>query len=384
MDKIIYLDHAATTKCAPEAVQAMLPYFTEYYGNASTIYQLGAQSKKAIQNTRSKIAESLHADPSEIYFTAGGSESDNWALVATAEAYASKGKHIITSKIEHHAILHTCEYLEKRGFQITYVDVDANGIVKLDELEKAIRPDTILISIMFANNEIGTIQPIEEIGRIAKEKGILFHTDAVQGYGKFRIIPKNLNIDLLSVSAHKIHGPKGAGFLYIKEGTKIRPIIYGGGQQKGMRSGTENVPGIAGMALASNMCYANLNEDMERLYSLRDYFISEATKLTGVTLNGSEGRDCAPHIISLSIEGIRAEVLLHALEDKGIYVSSGSACASNRPSLSGTLTAMGVNRNLLDSTLRFSLSVHTTREELDYTLENLGTIIPMLRKYTRH
>ena len=261
MDKIIYLDHAATTKCAPEAVQAMLPYFTEYYGNASTIYQLGAQSKKAIQNTRSKIAESLHADSSEIYFTAGGSESDNWALVATAEAYASKGKHIITSKIEHHAILHTCEYLEKRGFQITYVDVDANGIVKLDELEKAIRPDTILISIMFANNETGTIQPIEEIGRIAKEKGILFHTDAVQAYGHVPIDVEALHIDMLSASGHKLNGPKGIGFLYIRKGVKIRSFVHGGAQERGRRAGTENVPGIVGLGVAIEKAFSGMEEN---------------------------------------------------------------------------------------------------------------------------
>ena len=376
-----YLDNSATTRAYPEVAALVSDIMLNTYGNPSSMHMKGVEAERIVNKAREDIAGVLKCKPKEILFTSGGTESDNMALIGTAEANKRSGRHIITTKIEHHAILETTEALSKQGYEITYLPVDSKGVICLDALNNALREDTILVSIMHTNNE-----PLEEAGRIIKSYNpkIVFHTDAVQGYGKFRIIPKNLNIDLLSVSAHKIHGPKGVGFLYIKEGTRIKPIIYGGGQQKGMRSGTENVPGIAGMALASNMCYANLSEDMERLYSLREYFISEATKLTGVTLNGSEGRDCAPHIISLSIEGIRAEVLLHALEDKGIYVSSGSACASNRPSLSGTLTAMGINRSLLDSTLRFSLSVHTTRDELDYTLDNLGTIIPMLRKYTRH
>ena len=328
MDKIIYLDHAATTKCAPEAVQAMLPYFTEYYGNASTIYQLGAQSKKAIQNTRSKIAESLHADSSEIYFTAGGSESDNWALVATAEAYASKGKHIITSKIEHHAILHTCEYLEKRGFQITYVDVDANGIVKLDELEKAIRPDTILISIMFANNEIGTIQPIEEIGRIAKEKGILFHTDAVQAYGHVPIDVEALHIDMLSASGHKLNGPKGIGFLYIRKGVKIRSFVHGGAQERGRRAGTENVPGIVGLGVAIEKAFSGMEERIQKETKMRDYLIERIEKeIPYCRLNGDRVKRL-PGNVNFSFEFIEGESLLIMLDMKKICASSGSACTS--------------------------------------------------------
>lgn len=379
MDKIIYLDHAATTKCAPEAVQAMLPYFTEYYGNASTIYQLGAQSKKAIQNTRSKIAESLHADPSEIYFTAGGSESDNWALVATAEAYASKGKHIITSKIEHHAILHTCEYLEKRGFQITYVDVDANGNVKLDELEKAIRPDTILISIMFANNEIGTIQPIEEIGRIAKEKGILFHTDAVQAYGHVPIDVEALHIDMLSASGHKLNGPKGIGFLYIRKGVKIRSFVHGGAQERGRRAGTENVPGIVGLGVAIEKAFSGMEERIQKETKMRDYLIERIEKeIPYCRLNGDRVKRL-PGNVNFSFEFIEGESLLIMLDMKKICASSGSACTSGSLDPSHVLLAIGLPHEIAHGSLRLTLDHENTIEEMDYVVDAVREIVEKLR-----
>ena len=379
MDKIIYLDHAATTKCAPEAVQAMLPYFTEYYGNASTIYQLGAQSKKAIQNTRSKIAESLHADSSEIYFTAGGSESDNWALVATAEAYASKGKHIITSKIEHHAILHTCEYLEKRGFQITYVDVDANGIVKLDELEKAIRPDTILISIMFANNEIGTIQPIEEIGRIAKEKGILFHTDAVQAYGHVPIDVEALHIDMLSASGHKLNGPKGIGFLYIRKGVKIRSFVHGGAQERGRRAGTENVPGIVGLGVAIEKAFSGMEERIQKETKMRDYLIERIEKeIPYCRLNGDRVKRL-PGNVNFSFEFIEGESLLIMLDMKKICASSGSACTSGSLDPSHVLLAIGLPHEIAHGSLRLTLDHENTMEEMDYVVDAVREIVEKLR-----
>lgn len=296
------------------------------------------------------------------------------------------GNHIITTKIEHPAVRETCEYLENNGFEVTYLGVDENGQIKLDELKAALREDTILVSIMHTNNEIGSLQPIAEAGKLIKEfnSKIVFHVDAVQGYGKFIILPKRMNIDLLSVSGHKIHGPKGVGFLYIHEKIKIFPTIYGGGQQKGMRSGTENVPGIAGLSVAVSKVYENLEEDINRLYELKQKFIEGVSQIPDVKVNGLQGRDSAPHVVSLSVRGVRSEVLLHALEDKGIFVSAGSACASNKPMISETLKAIGVEKDLLDSTVRFSFSVFTTEEQIDYTLKNLCDIIPMLRKYTRH
>ena len=384
MGKLIYLDNAATTKTAPEVVDAMLPYFTEHFGNPSSVYGFAAANKEVITKQREIIAKALGAKTEEIYFTAGGSESDNWALKATAEAYESKGKHIITTKIEHHAILHTCEYLEKRGAKITYVDVDENGIVKLDELEKAITPETILISVMFANNEIGSIQPIKEIGRIAKEHGVLFHTDAVQAFCQVPINVDECNIDMLSSSGHKINGPKGIGFLYIRKGVKIRSFVHGGAQERKRRAGTENVPGIAGLGLATKMIYNDLDMKVALMRELKDYFIEQAGKIENTTVHGLKDEGSAPHIISLGIAGIRSEVLLHTLEDKGIYVSSGSACASNHPAVSGVLRSIGAAQEYLDATIRFSMSEFTTKEEIDYTLETLYNCIPMLRKYTRH
>ena len=379
MDKFIYLDHAATTKCDLEAVQAMLPYFTEHYGNASSIYQLGAQSKKAIQNTRSKIAESLHTDPSEIYFTAGGSESDNWALVATAEAYEPKGKHIITSKIEHHAILHTCEYLEKKGFHITYVDVDENGIIKLDELKKAIRPDTILISVMFANNEIGTIQPIEEIGRIAKENGILFHTDAVQAYGHVPIDVEELHIDMLSASGHKLNGPKGIGFLYIRKGVKIRSFVHGGAQERGRRAGTENVPGIVGLGVAVEKAFSGMEERIRKETEMRDYLIGRIEKeIPYCRLNGDRVRRL-PGNVNFSFEFIEGESLLIMLDMKKICASSGSACTSGSLDPSHVLLAIGLPHEIAHGFLLLTLDHENTMEEMDYVVDAVREIVEKLR-----
>jgi len=380
MDHLIYLDHAATTKCAPEAVQAMLPYFSEHYGNPSSIYRLGAESKKVVTGARETIAGSLNADLSEIYFTAGGSESDNWALVAAAEAYESRGKHIITSAIEHHAVLHTCDYLKKRGFQITYIGVDENGIIKLDELERAIRPDTILISVMFANNEIGTIQPIEEIGAIAKANGILFHTDAVQAYGHLPIDVEALHIDMLSASAHKLHGPKGIGFLYIRKGVKIRSFIHGGAQERGRRAGTENVPGAAGFQAAVKKAFDGLEERMEREKELRDYLIDRLDKeVPYCRLNGDRLRRL-PGNVNFSFQFIEGESLLIMLDMKGICASSGSACTSGSLDPSHVLLAIGLPHETAHGSLRLTLSEENTREELDYVVESVKEIVARLRQ----
>lgn len=380
MDKIIYLDNAATTKTAPEAVEAMLPYFTENYGNASSIYGLGAESKKAITNAREAIAKSLNADSSEIYFTAGGSESDNWALVATAEAYAIKGKHIITSKIEHHAVLHTCQYLEKRGYEVTYIDVDENGILKLDELKKAIRPDTILISIMFANNEIGSIQPIKEIGEIAKENGILFHTDAVQAYAHVPIDVNELHIDMLSASGHKLNGPKGIGFLYIRKGVKIRSFIHGGAQERSRRAGTENVPGIVGLGAAVERAFAGLDERMKKEIELRDHLISRFEKeVPYCRLNGDRARRL-PNNVNFSFQYIEGESMLIMLDMKGICASSGSACTSGSLDPSHVLLAIGLPHEIAHGSLRLTLSEENTIEEMDYVVDSVKEIVDRLRQ----
>ncbi len=324
--KIIYLDNAATTKTAPEVTEAMLPYFTGIYGNPSSVYSLGASAKKAVMDARDLIASTLGAKSNEIYFTGGGSEADNWALIATAEAYASKGRHIITSKIEHHAILHTCGYLEKRGYEISYIDVDENGIIKLEELKAAIRPDTILISVMFANNEIGTIQPIKEIGTIAKERGIIFHTDAVQAYAHVPISVDEMNIDMLSASGHKFHGPKGIGFLYIRTGIKIKSFLHGGGQERGRRAGTENVPGIVGLGKAAQLAFEHLEERAGKETRLRDYLIKRiGEEVPYCKLNGDAGRRLANNV-NYSFRFIEGESLLISLDRKGICASSGSAC----------------------------------------------------------
>ena len=384
----VYLDNSATTRTFPEVAELMSKIMCEDYGNPSSMHNKGVQAERYVRYGRETLAKILKVNEKEIYFTSGGTESDNLALIGCAMANYRAGKHLITTKIEHPAILQTMHYLEDQGFEVTYLSVDDKGQISLQELQNAMRKDTILVSIMHTNNEIGAVEPIAEAGRLIKSTNpsTMFHVDAVQGFGKYRIYPKRMGIDLLSVSGHKIHGPKGVGFLYIGEKVKIHNIIYGGGQQKNLRSGTENVPGIAGMAKAAEMLYNHLEEDAERLYSLKDYFCEGLRKIPDIRINNPEGMEGAPHIVSLSVAGVRSEVLLHALEDKGIYVSAGSACSSNKPHTAGsaTMKAIKLPEEFLDSTLRFSMSVYTTREELDYTLQVMYDIIPMLRKYTRH
>ena len=375
----IYLDNAATTRTAQEVVDAMIPYFTENYGNPSSIYELGQRSKEAITTAREQIAELNGAKPEEIYFTAGGSEADNWALKAACEAYEKKGKHIITTKIEHHAILHTCEYLEKKGVEVTYLDVDENGLVDLDALQKAIRPDTILISIMFANNEIGTIEPVKEIGMIAKEHGILFHTDAVQAFGQVPIDVDDMHIDMLSSSAHKINGPKGIGFLYIRKGVKIRSFVHGGAQERKRRAGTENVPAIVGYGVAAKRAADTMEERTARERQLRDDFIKRVEKeIPYVKLNGHPDKRL-PNNINFSFRFIEGESLLIMLDMKGIAGSSGSACTSGSLDPSHVLLAIGLPHEIAHGSLRLSLGEDTTKEDLDYTLEQIKEIIQKLR-----
>ena len=379
MKSLIYLDNAATTRTAPEVVEAMLPYFSEHYGNPSSIYSLGTETKKAVSQVRESIAKSLGAANNEIYFTAGGTESDNWAIKATAEAYAQKGKHIITSAIEHHAVLHTCEYLEKRGFEVTYVGVDENGILKLDELERAIRPDTILISVMFANNEIGTIQPVKEIGRIAKEHGILFHTDAVQAYGQLPIDVDEYQIDMLSASAHKLNGPKGIGFLYIRKGLKTRSFIHGGAQERSRRAGTENVPGIVGLGAAGERAFLRMEEKTKKEIELRDYLIRRIEEeIPYCRLNGDRTRRL-PNNVNFSFRFVEGESLLIMLDMRGICASSGSACTSGSLDPSHVLLAIGLPHEIAHGSLRLTLSEETTREELDTTVEAIKEIVARLR-----
>ena len=375
----IYLDNAATTKTSQEVVDAMLPYFTENYGNASSIYEVGQRSKEAITTAREDIAKVLGAKTEEIYFTAGGSEADNWALKAAFEAYSKKGNHIITTKIEHHAILHTCEYLEKKGAEITYLDVDENGLVNLDELQKAIRPETILISIMFANNEIGTIEPVKEIGMIAKEHGVLFHTDAVQAFGQVPIDVDEMNIDMLSSSAHKINGPKGIGFLYIRKGVKIRSFVHGGAQERKRRAGTENVPGIVGYGVAAKRAAETMEVRTAKERELRDYFIDRVLKeIPYVKLNGDPVKRL-PNNINLSFRFVEGESLLIMLDMKGIAASSGCACTSGSLDPSHVLLAIGLPHEIAHGSLRLTLGEDTTKEDLDYTLEQLKEIIGKLR-----
>ena len=379
MEKLIYLDNAATTKTAPEVVEAMLPYFTEHFGNPSSVYGFAAANKEVITRQREVIADTLGAKSNEIYFTAGGSESDNWALIATAEAYASKGKHLITSKIEHHAILHTCEYLEKKGFEVTYLDVDENGIVDLEQLKSAIREDTILISIMYANNEIGTIQPIREIGAIAHEHGILFHTDAVQAFGQVPINVDEDQIDMLSASGHKLNGPKGIGFLYIRKGVKIRSFIHGGAQERRRRAGTENVPGIVGFGKAVERAVSTMEVRTKKECELRDYLIERIEKeIPYCRLNGDRTKRL-PNNVNFSFRFIEGESLLIMLDMKGICASSGSACTSGSLDPSHVLLAIGLPHEIAHGSLRMTLSEETTKEDLDYVVENLKEIVSNLR-----
>ena len=380
MEKMIYLDNAETTRTAPEVVEAMLPYFTENYGNPSSVYRFAAKNKCGVDRQREAIAEILGANANEIYFTAGGSESDNWAVKAAAEAYQEKGNHIITTKIEHHAILHTAEYLEKQGYDVTYLDVDEDGLVGTDELEKAIRPETILISVMFANNEIGTVQPIKEIGRIAKEHGILFHTDAVQAFGQIPIQVDGLGIDMLSASGHKLNGPKGIGFLYIRKGVKIRSFIHGGAQERRRRAGTENVPGIIGLGTAAKRAARTMEERAERESALRDYLISRVmAEIPHTKLNGHATKRL-PNNANFSFRFVEGESLLLNLDMKGICASSGSACTSGSLDPSHVLLAIGLPHEIAHGSLRLTLGEDTVKEEIDYVVDALKEIVKRLRE----
>lgn len=377
--KLIYLDNAATTAILPEVLDKMMPYLTEYYGNPSSVYGLAGVSKEAIDKSRKTIADFIGAKENEIYFTAGGSESDNWAIKSVALAKKAKGKHIITTKIEHHAVLHTCEFLEKNGYEVSYIDVDEDGVVKLDELKKAIRPDTILISVMFANNEIGTIQPIKEIGRIAKENGILFHTDAVQAFGHLRINVDELNIDMLSASGHKFHGPKGAGIMYIRNSVKLEPLIHGGAQERKRRAGTHNVPGIVGMGAAIELADKNLKANAEKEIAIRDHLIERVMKeIPHVKLNGHK-TNRLPNNANFSFSFIEGESMLMMLDAKGICCSSGSACTSGSLDPSHVLLAIGLPHEIAHGSLRVSMSEETTMEDIDYLVDNLKAIVERLR-----
>ncbi len=380
MKKMIYLDNAATTRTAPEVVEAMLPYFSEFYGNASTVYEFGGKSKEAISQARGIIANAIGAKENEIYFTAGGSESDNWALKAAAEVYKGKGKHIITSKIEHHAILHTCQWLEQNGFEVTYLDVDEFGVVKLEELKKAVRPDTILISIMFANNEIGTIEPVAEIGKIAREHGVLFHTDAVQAFGQVPINVDELNIDMLSSSGHKLNGPKGVGFLYIRKGVKIRSFVHGGAQERKRRAGTENVPGIVGFGKAAELALADMKERTDRERKLRDYLMERVLKEIPFTRVNGDRTNRLPNNVNLCFQFVEGESLLIMLDMKGICGSSGSACTSGSLDPSHVLLAIGLPHEIAHGSLRLTLGADTTREDIDYTVDTIKEIVSQLRE----
>lgn len=378
--KLIYMDNAATTPVKPEVLDAMLPYFTEKFGNPSSIYSISSENKKAITDAREVIAKTINTTPENIYFTAGGSESDNWALKATADAYASKGKHIITTKIEHHAILHTCEYLETKGFEITYLDVDENGLVKLDELTTAIRPDTILISVMFANNEIGTIEPIAEIGKIAHEHGVLFHTDAVQAYTQVPIDVEAMNIDMMSTSGHKINGPKGIGFLYIRKGVKIKSFIHGGAQERHRRAGTENVTGIIGLAKAAEIATANMKERTAEEIKVRDHLIERIEKeIPYAKLNGDRVKRL-PNNVNFSFQFVEGESMLILLDSKGICASSGSACTSGSLDPSHVLLAIGLPHEIAHGSLRLTISDQITMEDADYVVDNLKEIVNHLRE----
>ena len=382
-----YLDNSATTRCLDSAAALMAGILCTDYGNPSSLHHKGVQAEEYVRHAREVIAKTLKVTPKEIFFTSGGTESDNLALRGAAYANARQGKHLITTSIEHPAILNTMQYLEQQGFEVTYLPVDENGKIRLSDLEAAIRPDTILVSIMHTNNEIGALEPIAEAGELIKRvnPNTLFHVDAVQGYGKAKILPKRMKIDMLSVSGHKIHGPKGIGFLYVGDRVKIRPIVFGGGQERGLRSGTENVPAIAGMGKAAEEMYQNLDTDLDRMYALKQRLADGISMMENVRINGLCGRDSAPHVLSVSFAGVRSEVLLHALGEREIYVSAGSACASNHPDTAGsaTLRAIGLPKELLNSTIRFSLSVFTTEEEIDYTVQVLHELVPMLRRFTR-
>ena len=382
---LAYLDNSATTRCSERAKDLMVQILMQDFGNPSSLHGMGVTAEEYIKEAKSNIAKTLKAEEKEILFTSGGTESNNMALIGTALANRRAGNHIITTEIEHASIAAPLEFLKEQGFRITKLSVDKNGHISLEELRDAVGEDTILVSIMMVNNEIGAVEPVAEAAKIIKEKNpnTIFHVDAIQAYGKYRIYQKKLGIDLLSVSGHKIHAPKGTGFLYIRDKVKIKPIIYGGGQQKGMRSGTENVPGVAALGEAAAEIYENFEEKIERMYALKEHFVEEVTKMEGVTVNGCTGRDSAPQIVSVSVDGVRSEVMLHTLEEKQIYVSAGSACSSNKPSVSSTLKSIGLPKELLDSTIRFSFCVNTTMEEIDYAIASMQEAVPRLRRYRR-
>lgn len=380
-----YFDNSATTCVLPEVMELMQQLFCRDFGNPSSMHRKGVEAEKYVKEAKERIARTLKASEKEILFTSGGTESDNMALIGTCLANKRRGNHIIISGIEHPAVLEPAKFLAENGFELTILPVDGSGVIDKKALEEAITDKTILVSVMYVNNEIGTIEPMEEISRIIKAKNpdALFHVDAIQAYGKLQIVPKKLGIDLMSVSSHKIHGPKGVGFLYIREGVKIKPILYGGGQQKGMRSGTDNVPGVAGMGLAAKLAYEDFEEKQEHLYKLREYLIAGIKKLPDVCVNGCEDRSFAPHIVNIRVKNIRSEVLLHALEDKGIYISAGSACSSNKPAPSRTLLAIGLPKESVESSVRISFSIQNTVEQVDYLLDTLKEVVPMLQKYVR-
>ena len=381
----IYLDNSATTRCFDEVVEAVSYMMQTEYGNPSSMHRKGSDAEREVLRASETIAATLKVMPKEIIYTSGGTESDNLAIIGAAFAYQRQGRHIITTQIEHPAVIQSMKYLQSQGFEVTYVPVDATGRVCVDALISSIRPDTILVSVMAVNNEIGTIQPIDILGERIKKRNpnTLFHVDAVQGYGKIPIYPRRYKIDMLSVSGHKIHGPKGIGFLYVNEKVRLKPIVYGGGQQKGVRSGTENASGIVGIAKAADLIFHDIEKDTEQMHALRAGFVKELLQIENVYVNGGKEGFAAPHIVSLSVPGVRSEVLLHALEEKGIYVSAGSACASHKPAVSETLKAIGLPKEHLSSTIRFSFSIFTTKEELDYTIECLKEIIEELRRFTR-
>ena len=380
-----YFDNSATTRVLDSVKDIVVKTMTEDYGNPAAKHRKGMEAEQYIREARKIIADSMKVQEKEILFTSGGSESNNMALIGTAWANQRAGKHIISTAIEHPSVYNPLGVLEELGFEVTILPVDHDGHISLKELEEAIRPDTILVSTMYVNNEVGAVEPVEEISRVIKAKNpsALYHVDAIQAYGKYVIRPKKQGIDLLSVSSHKIHGPKGVGFLYIRSGVKIKPLIYGGGQQAGMRSGTENVPGVAGFGAAVKEMYTDHAEKIQKLIGLKDYMTDRLGEIEGTVINSKKGEASAPQIVSVSFEGVRSEVLLHALEDKGIYVSSGSACSSNHPGISGTLKGIGVAQKLLDSTIRISFSIFTTKEEVDYTIEVLTELVPVRRRYQR-
>ena len=384
--KEVYLDNSATTRAYDSVGDLVRKVMCEDYGNPSSMHAKGVTAEHYIKEAKETLAKLMKVQDKEIFFTSGGTESDNLALMGVARANRRRGNHLITSAIEHPAVINTMRHLEEEGYRVTFLPVDRYGRIRLDALKEALCEDTILVSVMYVNNEVGSVQPIAEAASIVKayNKDILFHVDAVQGFGKYRIYPRKLNVDLCTISGHKIHGPKGIGALYVGSHVKIQPIVFGGEQQKNVRSGTENVPGIAGLGLAAKLIYQELDEKVARMRELKAHFIEGVQEIQDITIHGLYDETSAPHIISVGFAGIRSEVLLHALEEKGIYVSSGSACASNHPQISGVLKGIGAGQEYLDATLRFSMSEFTTLEEIDYTLETLYNIVPVLRKYTRH